>query len=170
MDSLELSPLWVSIFTSTILGVITLFYLRETRRISIEAQRPSLGIEPTLFDLSGLFGALKLRNTGALAKNLSIDISNPKGDEKWYVPSLSRDMSVRIFSQSIEEMQKNGTTLSVKVCYQDSASKKLSVDFTIDFAKLKTEVRKIVYQSDSLEEIVEKLRMIEQYLSLSRLR
>jgi hypothetical protein len=163
-------PLWmsalataVSVAVTIVLVIITWFYMREARRISIETQRPSLGIEPADFYFGDFpnFGSLKLRNTGALAKNLKVDmIDNKKNTERLYVPSLAHNMSVKL-SLNIKEEDKSSAVLSVNVLYQDASNKKLSVQFVLDFAALKAEERQIIHQSDPLDEISNKIGHLE---------
>ena len=138
--------------------------LYEGRRISVEAQRPSFGLEPTLYTIGGAFHLLRLRNTGAVAKDLSIDVTDPQGTTKWYAPSLSHDAYV-LLETDIDEASKQGGIIKVEVNYKDADGSPLKARLEIDFGKITKEGRKPLYQGDSLSEISESLSNIERDVS-----
>lgn len=158
---LNIDPLWISVLVTLILGVITSFYLRETRRISLESRRPSLGLEPYLYT-GHSFHRLLLRNTGGLARNLRIDASYRETSSKMYAPSLSRNSAITIDLPLIPPFERAEGAIVVAVAYQDDDDKNLKVTLRVDFDMLKKEGREPVYQSDTLMGIREAIGRLKR--------
>lgn len=166
LDPLQVSALAtvVSVAVTAILAAITWFYMRESRRISVEAQRPSFGLEPSVFTIGGAFHRINLKNTGAVAKDLRIDITDPTGTTKWFAPSLSHDASL-LLDVDVDEASKLGRTIAVKVNYKDAEESELETKFEIDFGRIVSEKRKPLYQGDALTEIADSLSDIRREIS-----
>lgn len=65
----------VTAITTSVLVVITALQMREARKVRLELVRPSLSLEPSLFNLDGGFIRLLLANTGMTARNVEINVT-----------------------------------------------------------------------------------------------
>jgi len=119
------------------------------------------------YTIGGTFHQLRLRNTAAVAKDISIDVTDPKGTTKWYAPSLSHDAYV-LLETNIDEASKQGGIITVELSYKDADDTPLTATLPIDFGKMTRECRKPLYQGDPLSEISESLSNIEGDVSNMR--
>jgi len=171
----NLDPLWVTAIATavsgavtTVLAIITWFYMRAAKTISVEAQRPSFGLEPTFYTLGGGFHQLRLKNSGAVAKELKIDVTDSKGTTYWYAPSLSHDAYI-LLQTDVDEASNLGKAITVTVRYKDGKGTELETTLDLDFAKMFAEKRKALYQGDPFTDMSESLSNIEQVETSKRM-
>lgn len=133
--------------------------IEEIRQSRLDAVRPSLSLEPGLFTFGGGFGALHLRNSGGVAREVKIDIetTNPKSEKALFVTAIDREHKVYLPIETINEIDRNGGTVEIKVSFKDSYNQSLTESFSIDFSELKKEKRELLGQSSSLDDIVRAL-------------
>jgi hypothetical protein len=96
-----MDPLWVSVGANVVLACVTVvlvcvtgYYAWQTKRIREETLRPHLSLHTGIYDDGGGVHALKLRNTGPVARNLEVVIEwNKRTLDKekidLFIPSLN---------------------------------------------------------------------------------
>jgi hypothetical protein len=169
IDSTIISAIIVGIPT-TILTIITYFYMTETRKIRKGSQEPNFSIAPTTFVLGGTFYRLLLLNSGQTAKSIYVDCSwkkstaNTTTSKNFYIISLSSTSRSILDEVPIAEIIQNKDMLTIKIKCKDSKNEDFEDKLIIDFDELTKENRVIAFQSDSDERVIRAIEKIESKL------
>ncbi len=93
----SLDPLWVSVFVTAILVIITAYYAREMKKMRIESIKPNFSLRTGLYTIGGGIHALYLINRGGVAREVKIDVKeNNAVKKRYFVPSLSLGEEVNL--------------------------------------------------------------------------
>ena len=140
------------------LAIITYLYLRETKKIRLDAVEPKLVLEPDEYYAgSAGFNQLGVKNAGSPARNLRIEcLIGEESKEKIFVPSLTNGEFIPLQGYDATLPTKGGI-FKVRVWYQDIYNEEHQEELSIDFGKLAKEGFKIPsYKKYSLLEGIEK--------------
>jgi hypothetical protein len=142
---------WFSIAVTILFAAITGYYAYETRKMRQEAIRPNLSLRTGMYTYGGGFDELVLRNTGAVAKDVDIDIERgmeggPTTKEALFVPSIDKSQEVSLITDLDSIRQRNGF-VNVHLSFKDASNRKLTETLSIDFADLTKRGRKITFQT-----------------------
>jgi hypothetical protein len=142
---------WFYIIVTIVFAAVTGYYAYETRRIREETIRPKLSLRTGMYTYGGGFDELILRNTGAVARDIDIDIERGmKGGstmkEALFVPSLDTSQEVSLITD-LDSIRRYNGFVSVRLSFKDAANRKLNETLSIDFAALAKRGRKITFQT-----------------------
>jgi len=142
---------WFSIAVTIIFAAITGYYSYETRMMRQEAMRPNLSLRTGMYTYGGGADELVLRNTGAVAKDVDIDIEKggegePATKEALFVPALDKLQEVSLLTDLDSIRRRNGF-VNVSINFKDASNRKLTERLSIDFADLAKRGRKITFQT-----------------------
>ena len=161
-----MDPLWVSVSVTIILAGITAYYAYETRRIRQETLRPRLSLHTGIYTDEGGVHALKLRNTGPVARNLDVIIECSEGTHEkkktcLSIPSLNTGEEVYL-TLKLGQIKASKGSVTVSITFRDASNREIKETLpTIDFAELATKEIEISQISnpllDALEDISRKI-------------
>jgi hypothetical protein len=142
---------WFYIAVTIVFAAITGYYSYETRRMREEATRPNLSLRAGMFTYGGGADELVLRNTGAVAKDIDIDIEKGvEGEsttkEALFVPSLDKLQEVSLITD-LEAIRRHDGFVNIRLSFKDASNRKLTETLSIDFADLTKRGRKITFQT-----------------------
>jgi hypothetical protein len=142
---------WFSIVVTIIFAVVTGYYAYETRRIREETVRPKLSLRTGMYTYGGGFDELILTNTGAVARDIDIDIERgmeggPKIKEALFVPSLDASQEVSLITD-LDSIRRYNGFVNVRLNFKDASNRKLTEKLSIDFAEVARRGRKITFQT-----------------------
>jgi hypothetical protein len=142
---------WFYIIVTIVFAAVTGYYAYETRRIREESIRPKLSLRTGMYTYGGGFDELILRNTGAVARDIDIDIERgmaggPKMREALFVPSLDTSQEVSLITD-LDSIRRYNGFVNVRLSFKDAANRKLTETLSIDFAALAKRGRKITFQT-----------------------
>jgi len=142
---------WFSIAVTIVFAAVTGYYAYETRRIREETLRPKLSLRTGMYTYGGGFDELVLRNTGAVARDIDIDIEKgvtggPTTKEALFVPSLDTSQEVSLITD-LDSIRRQDGFVNVSLSFKDASNKKLTETLSIDFADLTKRGRKITFQT-----------------------
>jgi hypothetical protein len=148
-EAMDLS--WFSIVVTLVFAAVTGYYAYETRRIRQEAIRPNLSLRTGMYTYGGGADELVLRNTGAVAKDIDIDIEkgvkgSPTTKEALFVPSLDKSQEVSLITD-LDSIRRQDGFVNVSLSFKDASNRKLTEILSIDFADLTKRGRKITFQT-----------------------
>jgi hypothetical protein len=134
-----------------IFAAITGYYSYETRMMRQEATRPNLSLRTGMYTMGGGFDELVLRNTGAVAKDIDIDIEKgvvggPTQKEALFVPSLDKLQEVSLITD-LDSIRRHDGFVNVSLSFKDASHRRLTETLSIDFADLAKRGRKITFQT-----------------------
>lgn len=142
---------WFYIAVTIVFAAVTGYYAYETRKMREEAIRPNLSLRTGMYTMGGGADKLALRNTGAVARDIDIDIE--KGveggstvKEELFVPALDRLQEVSLITDLDSIRRRNGF-VNVTLSFKDASNRRLTETLTIDFADLAKRGRKITFQT-----------------------
>jgi hypothetical protein len=141
---------WFSIAVTIVFAAITGYYSYETRKMRQEALRPNLSLRTGMYTMGGIH-ELVLRNTGAVAKDVDIDIEKgvkggPTTKEALFVPSFDRSQEVSLITD-LDSIRREDGFVNVSLSFKDASNMKLTETLSIDFADLTKRGRKIAFQT-----------------------
>jgi hypothetical protein len=144
---------WFSIIVTLVFAAITGYYAYETRRMRQETLRPNLSLRTGMYAYGGGFDELVLRNTGAVARDIDIDIErgiegSPTKKEALFVPSLDKSQEVSLITD-LDSIRRYNGFVNVRLSFKDTSNRKLTETLSIDFAALTKRGRKITFQTMS---------------------
>jgi hypothetical protein len=147
-EAMDLS--WFSIAVTLVFAAVTGYYAYETRRIREETIRPKLSLRTGMYTYGGGVDELVLRNTGAVAKDIDIDIERgmeggPTMREALFVPSLDKSQEVSLITD-LDSIKRQDGFVNVSLSFKDASNRKLTEILSIDFAALTKRGRKITFQ------------------------
>lgn len=151
----ELNPLWVSVFVTVVLVLITAYYARETRKIRLESVQPNFSLRTGMYTSSGGMHGLYLKNAGGVARDVKVDIeTSNNGKNLFFVPSLDygQEIDLRVNFQQIRE---NKGFVKVKLKFKDRYSRNLIDSLTVNLKHLSEEKREITFQSSPKDEYIQ---------------
>ncbi|TRZ49836.1 MAG: hypothetical protein D4S01_07850 [Dehalococcoidia bacterium] len=160
-------------FVSMMVMTATFKQAKETRRMieeirqsRLDAVKPALSLQPGWFFEGGGFGALYLRNSGGVSKEVKVDIEITDPSEKisLFIPAINKEHEVLLPIKNIHEAQRAGSHVKVYANFKDSYNQNLSETLSIDFANLKEEGRDVMGQESEQHEISRVLERIEHEL------
>jgi hypothetical protein len=142
---------WFSIAVTIVFAVVTGYYAYETRRIREETLRPKLSLRTGMYTYGGGFDELILRNTGAVARDIDIDIERgmeggPTQKEALFVPSLDTSQEVSLITD-LDSIRRYNGFVNVYLSFKDASNRKLTETLSIDFADVARRGRKITFQT-----------------------
>jgi len=153
----ELDPLWVSVFVTVVLVVITGLYLWETRKIRLESIRPNFSLRTGLYTIGGGIHELYLKNTGGVARELEVDVKTSTNEDKQYfVPSLDFDQEICL-EVDFQQIRENNGFVKVELKFKDGYNRKCADNLSVNFEQLSKEGREITFQLSPREEYIEKI-------------
>jgi len=136
-----MDPLWVSIGVTVILAVITAYYAYETRRIRRQTLLPRLSLHTGIYTEDGGVHALKLRNTGPVARNLEVVIewNNGTPDKEktgLFIPSLNTGEEIYL-PPKLDQVKAGKGSVTVSLTFRDASNRESKETLpSIDFAQL----------------------------------
>ena len=155
MNIPELDPLWVSVFVTVVLVVITAYYARETRKIRLESVRPNFSLRTGLYLSNGGMHGLYLRNTGGVARDVKVDIETSNNENKsFFVPSLDSGQEINL-SVNFQQVRENNGFVKVKLEFKDGYNRNLIDSLFVNLKQLSEEKREIAFQSSPRDEHIE---------------
>jgi hypothetical protein len=142
---------WFSIAVTIIFAAITGYYAYETRKMRQEVTRPNLSLRTGMYTYGGGADELVLRNTGAVAKDVDIDIEKgveggPTTKEALFVPALDKLQEVSLITD-LDSIKRQDGFVNVRLSFKDASNRKLTETLSIDFADLAKRGRKITFQT-----------------------
>ena len=142
---------WFYIIVTLVFAAVTGYYAYETRRIRQEALRPKLSLRTGMYTYGGGFDELILTNTGAVARDIDIDIEKgmeggPKIREALFVPSLDTSQEVSLITD-LDSIRRYNGFVNVRLMFKDTSNRKLTETLSIDFADVARRGRKIAFQT-----------------------
>jgi len=142
---------WFSIVVTIIFAAITGYYSYETRLMRQEATRPKLSLGTGMYTYGGGADELILRNTGAVARDIDIDIEKgmeggPTVKEALFVPSLDTSQEVSLITD-LDSIRRDNGFVNVRLSFKDASNRKLTETLSIDFADVAKRGRKITFQT-----------------------
>jgi hypothetical protein len=142
---------WFSIIVTIVFAAVTGYYAYETRRIREETIRPKLSLRTGMYTYGGGFDELILRNTGAVARDIDIDIERgmeggPTTKEALFVPSLDTSQEVSLITD-LDSIRRYNGFVNVYLSFKDTSNRKLAETLSIDFADVARRGRKITFQT-----------------------
>jgi len=164
----ELDPLWVSVFVTGVLVVITGLYLWETRKIRLESIRPNFSLRTGLYTIGGGMHELYLRNTGRVARDLEVDVkTSTKEDKLFFVPSLDSGQEIRL-DVDFQQIKENNGYVKIELKFKDGYNRECTDSLSVNFEQLSKEGREITFQLSpkdrNIEKIADNLEQIERDL------
>jgi hypothetical protein len=161
----NLDPLWVSVFVTCVLVVITAYYAWETRRMRLESAKPCFSLRTGIYTISGTALGLYLVNGGKVAKDVKIDVKQDKGiTNLYYAPSIANGEEVTLDAVPEEARKRNGW-IEVSLSFKDGYGRDLKESLKLDFTELSKEKRIVAYRSTPIES---ELKNISSSLRQSR--
>jgi hypothetical protein len=170
----EFNPLWVSVFVTIVLVIITGYYAMETRKIRLESARPIFSLKTGSYTIrthrgygvythkrfdyiseEGEMHKLYLRNTGGVARDVDVDIETSTNENKsFFVPSLDsgQEIDLRVNFQQIKES--NGF-VKVKMKFKDGYNRNLIDELSVDLKQLSGGDREITFQVSPKDRYIE---------------
>ena len=153
----ELNPLWVSVFVTGVLVVITGLYLWETRKIRLESIRPNFSLRTGLYTIGGGMHELYLRNTGRVARDLEVDVkTSTKEDKLFFVPSLDSGQEIRL-DVDFQQIKENNGFVNVELKFKDGYNRKIADSLFVNFESLSKEGREFTFQLSPKDRNIEKI-------------
>ena len=143
-----MNPLWVTVGVTVVLVCITGYYAYETRRIRQETLRPRLSLHTGIYTDDGGVHALKLRNTGPVARNLEVVIewnkeTRDKEKTDLFVPSLNTGEEID-FPLKIDQIKAGKGSVIVSLAFRDASNKEIKEILPpIDFGK-ESEISQVI--------------------------
>lgn len=142
---------WFYIIVTIVFAAVTGYYAYETRKMRQEAILPKLSLRTGMYTYGGGFDELILRNTGAVARDIDIDIERGmKGGqtmkEALFVPSLDTSQEVSLITD-LDSIRRYNGFVSVRLSFKDASNRKLTETLSIDFADVARRGRKIAFQT-----------------------
>ncbi|MBN1761741.1 MAG: hypothetical protein JW878_01505 [Methanomicrobia archaeon] len=151
MNISELNPLWVSVFVTVILVIITGLYLWETRKIRLESARPIFSLRPGVTDERYLI------NTGRLAKDVNVDVkSSANEDKSFFVSSFDSGQEIDL-ETDFEQIKKDKGFVKVELKFNDGYNRERKDSISVDFKQLSKEEREIAFSFSPKEDHIEKI-------------
>ena len=127
-----MDPLWVTVGVTVVLVCITGYYAYETRRIRHETLRPRLSLHTGIYTDDGGVHALKLRNTGPVARNLNLEIviewnkgTHDKEKTDLFVPSLNTGEEIYL-PPKLDRVKAGKGSMTVSLTYKDASNKEIN--------------------------------------------
>jgi hypothetical protein len=104
-----------------------------------------------MYTYGGGFDELILTNTGAVARDIDIDIEKgmeggPKIREALFVPSLDTSQEVSLITD-LDSIRRYNGFVNVRLDFKDASNRKLTETLSIDFAEVVRRGRKITFQA-----------------------
>lgn len=185
----EFNPLWVSVFVTIVLVIITGYYARETRKIRLESARPIFSLKTGLYTVrihqgygvythnryrfddtskEGEMHKLYLRNTGGVARDVDVDVETSTNENKlFFVPSLDSDQEIDL-GVNFQQIRESNGFVKVKMKFKDGYNRNLIDELSVDLKQLSEGEREVTFQVSPkdryIEEIAHTLERIEREL------
>jgi hypothetical protein len=157
MNIPELDPLWISVFVTVVLVVITGYYARETRKIRLESIRPNFSLRTGLYIIEGGMHELYLRNTGGVARDVNVDIETSTNENRsFFVPSLDSSQEIDL-DVDFQQIRENKGFVKVKLKFKDGYKRNLIDSLFVNLRQLSEEKREITFQSSPRDGYIEKI-------------
>jgi hypothetical protein len=143
----------MQVLTMVILVFVTWFYALETRRIRLEAGRPSLSLRPDILFAGGSFGDLLLQNGGGLARDVKVNIQthNPSEKASSYISALDKGNVAYLNVPNLNIIQNTKGKIEVDLEYKDAYDNIHREKLTLDLGMLQQEGRELKYQWSKTE-------------------
>lgn len=140
--------------------------IEEVRQSRLDAVRPSLSLQPSIFTEDGNFHALYLHNSGGVAKGIKIDINttNPSSEKALFMTALNKGYMTYLHDIDVRKLRETGGLVKITVTFKDSYGQSLQENLSFDFANLKEEGRETRGQYSEPDEIQRVLERIEDHL------
>ena len=162
---------WFALVALTALyAYATLMVVQESKRMRLDAVKPSLSLQPGMFTMDERFHALYLVNSGGVAKGVKIDINvnNPPSKKALFMTALNKGYLAYLPINNISKLYNTGGLVEISVTYKDSYDQDLNANLSFDFANLKEEGRDVIGQESELHEIKRVLEQIERKIGQGR--
>ena len=159
-----MDPQWVNVLILAVLAVITLYYALETRRMRRQTLLPRLSLHTGIYDEEGGVHALKLRNTGPVARNLEVIIEWNKGTpgkEKTvlFIPSLNTGEEIYL-PLKLDQVKAGKGSVTVSLTFRDASNRKSKETLPpIDFAQLASKESEISQVSNPVLDKIDSINI-----------
>jgi len=160
-----MDPLWVSVGITFVLVGITSYYAYETMQIRRQTLLPRLSLHTGIYTMDGGVHAIKLRNTGPVARNLEVVIQWDEGTSckkiSRFIPSLNTGEEVHL-PLKLDQVKAGKGSVTVTFTLRDASNREIKGTLPpIDFAQLALKESEISQVSnpevDALDEISRKI-------------
>jgi hypothetical protein len=139
---------FITALATVVLAIITGYYAFETMRIRKEASRPRLALHTGIYTLDGSVHGLILRNTGPVARNLTVDVQvkDTKGNEhvSIYFPSLNTGEE-HYLTHKLHDVELGKGVINVLINCFDSTNHPIKDTLSINFDDLSKQNSKIAF-------------------------
>jgi len=136
-----MDPLWVSAGITFVLAGITFYYAYETMQIRRQTLLPRLSLHTGIYTDDGGVHAIKLRNTGPVARNLEVVIQWNEGTSckekiSLFIPSLNTGEEVYL-PLKLDQVKAGKGSVTVSFTLRDASNREIKDTLPpIDFAQL----------------------------------
>lgn len=163
-----MDALWVSVGVTVVLVCITGYYAYQTKKIRQESLRPHLSLRTGLYTDSGGMFELILANTGAVARDVEIDIETNIEEKKYlFTPAIDATQEISL-TYDLQEIRDKKGYVKVDLTFKDSKNHKLTETLNIDYKKLDTQEREIVFQNSPLIKKLEDIQICLAHIANKR--